>query len=218
MKNLKNILPLFVLLLIISYAVYQWLRPTVGASLPYYAVKADKSGYFNILTKDNAIQVNQDFCATNQEGKQICNNTELKGKVYAVIFFFTTCEGICKDMTRQLQRVYKLYESKPDFKLLSITSDPETDTVAQLMAYAKLQGVTNHQAWNFLTADREKLYDLAKNQFFLLNPDDKDPTQFIHTERGALIDSEGYIRGFYDVTDEREVNKLINHIRLLLKE
>jgi protein SCO1/2 len=41
---------------------------------------------------------------------------------------------------------------------------------------------------------------------------------FIHTQNFALIDKEKHIRGYYDGTNEQEVDQLIKDIALLLKE
>jgi protein SCO1/2 len=41
---------------------------------------------------------------------------------------------------------------------------------------------------------------------------------FIHTQNFALIDKERRIRGYYDGTNPKEIDQLINDIALLKKE
>jgi protein SCO1/2 len=54
----------------------------------------------------------------------------------------------------------------------------------------------------------------------LLNAEigDGGPNDFIHTQNFALIDTKKNIRGFYDGTDKKDVQRLIKDIKILLKE
>jgi len=47
---------------------------------------------------------------------------------------------------------------------------------------------------------------------------EKASNDFLHTENAVLIDKKGRIRGVYNATLELEINKLIEHIRLLQQE
>jgi protein SCO1/2 len=40
---------------------------------------------------------------------------------------------------------------------------------------------------------------------------------FIHSEKLILVDKEGYIRGFYDGTDKKDVDRLMLEIKVLQK-
>jgi len=102
--------------------------------------------------------------------------------------------------------------------ILSHTVDPETDSVRVLLDYAKAHGV-NDLKWQFLTGEKQKLYNLARKGY-LLNAEEGNGGEedFIHTQNFALIDKEGHIRGFYDGTDSLEINRLILEVNLLKKE
>ena len=121
-------------------------------------------------------------------------------------------------MNTNLERVYKEFEKEPEFMIVSHTVDPETDSVPVLMDYAKKHGVISNK-WLFLTGEKPKLYDIARKGY-LLNAEEGngDDDDFIHTQNFALIDKEKHIRGFYDGTDSLEINRLIQEIKLLLKE
>jgi cytochrome oxidase Cu insertion factor (SCO1/SenC/PrrC family) len=43
-------------------------------------------------------------------------------------------------------------------------------------------------------------------------------TDFIHSDRFILVDRKGRIRGYYNGTDKKQVDKLIADIRKLLRE
>jgi protein SCO1/2 len=75
--------------------------------------------------------------------------------------------------------------------------------------------------WHFLTGRKADLYTLARTSFFLLKPAEAQNlgdagSDFIHTNNFVLVDQKSRIRGYYDGTDEKEVDALIADIQLLL--
>src|SRR5688572_13370270 len=77
----------------------------------------------------------QPFSFSNQEGKTITEK-DVADRVYVAEYFFTTCKGICPKMNRNMQEIYKKYKDEADFKILSHTVDPGTDSVARMKWYA----------------------------------------------------------------------------------
>lgn len=172
----------------------------------------------------NALKVNDTtyhtippFFFSDQYGHKVTEQS-VKGKIYVTDFFFTTCRSICPVMSSSLEKIYKQFGSRPDFMILSHTVDPETDSTAQLMAYAKLHGVRDDK-WLFVTGDKKHLYGIARKGY-MLNAEDGDggPDDFIHTQNFALVDKARHIRGFYDGTDSLEMERLAVEIQLLLDE
>ena len=77
----------------------------------------------------------------------------------------------------------------------------------------------DHDRWRFLTGDRKQIYDLARRSYFAaMDEGDGGPDDFVHTENFVLVDSQRRIRGFYDGTSEKDVDRLIGDLRKLLKE
>ncbi|MBL4862138.1 MAG: SCO family protein, partial [Crocinitomicaceae bacterium] len=139
-----------------------------------------------------------DFSFDNQNGEKITQQ-EVDDKVYVAEYFFTTCKSICPIMNRHMQRVQKANEGSKDFKILSFTVDPKTDTVAQMKRYAEGHGALGDQ-WHFLTGKKEELYALARKSFFVLKPAEAQNlgdagSDFIHTNNFVLVDRERRIRG-----------------------
>jgi protein SCO1 len=159
-----------------------------------------------------------DFSFLNQEGK-IITNKDLKGSVYVADFFFSRCQGICKDMSSQLVRVQEEFKDNEEVKIVSFTVDPAYDTVAILKDYAKAYRAIPGK-WNFLTGVKDSLYKLAGPQGFFLNAKEIENVKddFIHDNHFVLVDKEGRIRGYYDGTDKKEVDRLILEIGVLLHE
>lgn len=159
------------------------------------------------------------FSLLNQKGETITLD-DVKGKVFVVEYFFTTCGTICPKMTAQMTRVQKKFKGNDDFKILSFTVDPEYDTVEIMNAYARKHNAVEGQ-WHFLTGKKEELYHLARNSFFVLKPAEAKNlgdagSDFIHTNNFVLVDQELRIRGYYDGTSISEVNELMEDIQFLL--
>jgi len=92
---------------------------------------------------------------------------------------------------------------------------PQIDSVPQLKKYALEKGVVDAK-WNLLTGDKKEIYTLARKSYFVVKEDgDGGPHDMIHTENFVLIDKEKRIRGYYDGTNELEMDKLINDLEIL---
>jgi protein SCO1/2 len=161
------------------------------------------------------------FSFRDQNGRKITDKS-VKGKVYVVEYFFTTCGTICPKMNMQMQRVQGAYKGDNRIKILSFTVDPDTDSVEQMKRYAQQHGA-NDQQWHFLTGEKADLYALARKSFFVLKPAEAENqgdvgSDFIHTNNFVLVDQRMRIRGYYDGTSTEEVDKLIRDMQRLLEE
>jgi protein SCO1/2 len=161
------------------------------------------------------------FAFIDQTGEEISLKS-VKGKMFVVEYFFTTCGSICPIMNQQMQRVQEKYISRKDLAILSFTVDPETDTLLQMQKHAKYLGAKSG-FWHLLTGNKEELYALARKSFFVLKPAETvnqgdANSDFIHTNNFVLIDKQLRIRGYYDGTSKKEVDKLIRDIAILGEE
>ena len=181
-----------------------------ASDLPYIGVPAqDKTG----KTIQHKIA---DFAFQNQDDKLI-NSATVKGKVYVADFFFTSCPTICPTMKTQLLRVYEKYKTNNNFAILSHTIDPEHDSLAVLKGY-KERLIGDAPNWHFLRAEKMYTHTLAQKQYFVSAMEDKTAIAdggFVHSGAFVLIDKNGHIRGVYDGTKEKEVDKLMSDIDLL---
>lgn len=103
-----------------------------------------------------------------------------------------------------------------DVMLLSHSVTPEIDSVAQLKKYAIEKGVDDSK-WNLVTGDKKQIYELARKSYLAVKDDgDGGPFDMIHTENFILVDKKKRIRGFYDGTNEEEVEKLMADLKILM--
>lgn len=158
-----------------------------------------------------------DFAMIDQNGRKVTEQV-IDGKVAVVNFFFTSCPTICPQMMRNMQDVQDLYRGDPDVEMLSFTVDPKRDTPARLKRYAEAYHVQSDQ-WHLLTGDKKKIYQLARNSFYLsASQGDGGDHDFIHSENLVLIDRDRRIRGYFDGTNEEAVGQLISSIAKLKRD
>jgi protein SCO1 len=141
-----------------------------------------------------------------------------EGQVRIVDFFFTRCPTICPIMSSQMARLQTGIEQrglKDAIRLLSHSVDPEHDRPEQLSEYGKRLG-QDPRIWKFLTGEKDDLFDLARNGYFLTAIEsDTAAGGIFHSDVFSLIDQSGRIRGYYDGTDTKEVDQLLNDAQQL---
>jgi protein SCO1 len=152
------------------------------------------------------------------------SGSSLKEKIYVADFFFTRCGSICPKMSSQLTRVQDVFSKEDEVQFASFSVDPTHDTPEMLREYAKKYDAKAGK-WHFFTGTKTQIYPLAVKGYYIPVADAseydkavKTPDEtFIHSEKLILVDKEGHIRGFYDGTDKKDVDRLILEIRVLLK-
>jgi protein SCO1/2 len=222
---LRNILELvkkktsvfFILLFILTFPSVFYVIFTTGnhnfIHLPYIGEKELAAN-----GKDTIYHSIPPFKFVNQDGETITEKN-YEGKIYVADYFFTTCKSICPKMATELQRVQdKFAYTNGLVQILSHTVNPENDSVPVLKAYSEMVHADT-KMWNFVTGDKKELYDIARNGY-LVNAMEGNggPDDFIHSELFVLVDKEKHIRGIYDGTNIKEVNELLDDIKVLIAE
>ena len=90
---------------------------------------------------------------------------DLRGKVWIVDFFFTTCSGPCPRISAQMRSLQDELAGS-QVMLVSISVDPTADTPEVLRDYAQRIGADSSRWW-FLTGDEAATYDLIRKSFAL---------------------------------------------------
>lgn len=152
-----------------------------------------------------------DFELTDSQNKAF-NTTSLKGKVWAAKLFFTSCGSVCPVLSANMASVYRSYELDNRVHFVSITVNPDTDTPEVLAQYAK-RYKADPKRWHFLTGPIEKIQQISIESLKIGNKDEP----VFHSSHFVLIDSEGWIRGYYDGMNKEGTQKLFKDIAALLK-
>jgi protein SCO1/2 len=166
-----------------------------------------------------------DFQLTNQLGQNVTWK-DLEGKTVVASFFFTHCPTICPRMTTNMKSLQdgirsseKVGNREANFvHFLSISIDPERDSVSRLRNWASRFQV-NPQNWWLLTGNREAIYDLSINHLKLLAQDGGAvDSNFLHTDHFVLIDKNRHVRGYYHGLDTAALSRLSEDIIFLTME
>jgi protein SCO1/2 len=156
----------------------------------------------------------KDFSMKNQNGETITQEF-YNNKIYVADFFFTTCPTICPIMTENMGYIQEKIKNDSDILLLSFSVTPEIDSVEQLKKYALEKNVIDSK-WNLVTGNKKDIYNLARTSYLVAKTNgDGGKYDMIHTENFVLVDKEKRIRGFYDGTNSKEMDQLLNDIKIL---
>lgn len=166
--------------------------------------------------KDSTYYKIPDFEALNCDSTLISTKS-MDGNISIVNLFFTQCPSICPIMNHQMDRVYKGLARNDKLKLFSYSIDEERDDLTALKAYARKYDA-DVTKWYFLRAPQDSVFNFGRNSLKLPVDEEDIDGNFLHSERVVLVDWNRNIRGYYMGTDSLEMNKMMNHIVLLLSE
>ncbi|MDO1500717.1 SCO family protein [Winogradskyella maritima] len=167
-----------------------------------------------VLQNTNENHKVADFELINQNGK-IVTQKDYHNKIYIVDFFFTRCPSICPIMTNNMGKLQNLYVDNDNIMFLSLSVTPDIDSISVLKKYAKENDVIDSK-WNITTGNKKHIYELARKSYFaVVEQGDGGLQDFIHTPNFILVDKKKQIRGVYDGTNDKEIERLIGDMNIL---
>ncbi|MCA9040251.1 MAG: SCO family protein [Planctomycetaceae bacterium] len=149
-----------------------------------------------------------EFSLTAHTGETVTKES-LLGKPWVVDFIFTQCTGPCPKISAQMSLLQEQL-SETNVMLITITVDPETDTVEKLAKYAKAFDA-DPERWLMLTGSDEEIYDLIEHGFLM--PVQEIPgadagARFIHTTNFLYVDENGIVQEKINGQIDSEVDAL----------
>ena len=154
----------------------------------------------------------------NQYGSPF-GSDDLKGKFYIANFFFSSCPSICPVLMKKMQTIqHRVRGLGTNVALVSFSVDPEVDTPQKLFKESRKYNANPH-VWYFLTGEKSQVRNIIVHGFKLAMGDSPEKDEgslyeMAHSEKLALVDYEGNIRGFYQ-SDKAGVNQLMIDLGLL---
>jgi protein SCO1 len=159
------------------------------------------------IQTDSIWHTTKDIRLVNQLGDTV-NLYDQRGKIIIIDLFFTSCGSICPKLTRNMAKLQQSFLKGGDSRkkqvdtsivqFISISVDPDRDSVPVLREYANKMGV-NSDNWWLLTGDRKAIYkfifDELKIDSLTRTPLDSN---FVHTGYFAVLDKNMQLRGVYD--------------------
>lgn len=150
-----------------------------------------------------------EFELTERSGAMF-RSEEMRGKVWAVSFFFTSCPGACVQLNQSIADLQD-EEQLQEVTWVSITCDPATDTPAVLSKYAA-HYEADPERWLFCCADLDYTKRVGRGLGV-------EVYQQSHKTYVVLVDKQGGVRGVYDaVGDELAMKRLKTRLRELIDE
>jgi protein SCO1 len=136
------------------------------------------------------------FALTSSHGHQVALS-DLRGRVVAVAFIYTSCTDVCPLLTEKMAQVRD--KLGPDFggsiAFVSITVDPERDTPEVLKGYAEAFGA-DRGGWHFLTGEPTAIREVARRYGVVISAP-VSGGDIGHTLLTSLIDRHGTLRVQY---------------------
>lgn len=221
-SGFRKVLILAVVLLLPGFLYY--LLERTGENryrpLPIYGEKTLTGTFTSRMGKqvpDTAYHLAGPFTLTNQLGEAV---TVPKGdtSIAVVNFFYTRCETFCTHMNNEMNRVAERFATNKMVNLYTVSVDTAFDKPEVIKAYSDAYKPHEKQ-WHFLTAGPDDPLMISRDYFLVDAVQDTTTTnRFIHSSSLILLDSHRRIRGYYDVNHKKEVDRLIDEIKLLLVE
>lgn len=156
-----------------------------------------------------------DFALTTQSGGRLAL-ADLRGKVFAFTFIYTTCRDTCPILTAKMAMLQRRLGA--DFgsrvRFVSVTVEPEIDTPAVLTAYAKRYDA-DLAGWSFLTGSSAEIGDVVRRYGAYsrkVKPGDVD-----HLFLTSLVDRQGMLRVQY-LGYRFEPEEMLQDLQSLLRE
>ena len=160
------------------------------------------------------------FTLTDHTGQTVTRES-LLGHVTIVNFIFTRCDTVCPVTSMKMRTVQDRTNDQPAIKLISISVDPDHDTVPVLDAYAAKYGA-DPSRWRFIRGDIGAIRALVE-QGMQVGFDDtgtklaSGAPNITHSGHFVLLDQRAHVRGYYDSDDWPRIEKLMKHARYLVR-
>lgn len=177
-------------------------RQVPEQEVPVYSdVGIDKPETFFKLEKD--------LTGVNQAGEQV-KLSDLKGKVWIVAEFFAVCPHCAVRNGQEIREIYEKFKDHPDFQVVCISVDPNTDTPERLVDYAEALGADASDWWFMSHPNEKETHEYLENEFGFFGIRERtDPVdaeangRFAHDMGMMLVDREWNVVGKWPLADAR---------------
>jgi len=150
------------------------------------------------------------FELTTSSGEPF-RSEDMKGKVWVVSFFFSTCTGTCSRLNANIKHLSSLKEIE-DVTWVSITVDPANDTLPVLSKYAERFNA-DPKRWLFCRTEFSDVKRIA-HDFLKVG----GVTYQSHNDYAVIIDKHGEIAGMFNALSTEQYTRAIETLKKLIAE
>jgi protein SCO1/2 len=158
-----------------------------------------------------------ELALVDQNGAPVTRAT-LAGRPFVADFVFTRCVAACPRLTARMRELATELPRGSRARLVSISVDPEHDRPEVLLEWARARGL-DLDRWLLLTGERDEVWNLIRRGFLLPVEEQSDPgNPFLHSNRFALVDGAGRLRGTYEAFEEDAMERLLADLAAIERE
>ncbi len=166
------------------------------------------------------IRLSPGYLLADQEGASFTSE-DVRGDIVLYTFRYSgcgeECDGLDETMMAVRDRIGEVDLGDTEFRLVTISFDPATDTTEVLTAEADEVGADGLQ-WRFATGEEAHLANVVKAGFKVWY-EENDDGSFSFDPTLILVDGWGVIRGEYEYrTLKSDADKIIHHLDILTAE
>ncbi|HRG57954.1 MAG TPA: SCO family protein [Bacteroidia bacterium] len=181
-------------------------KTNIFVKLPHYGTASINS------SGDSIFYCIPEFLFTNQYNKKV-NSESLKDKIF-IICVSNYNDDVSNQMAAQLYRVQdKLSYLKKDFKIINVLKNIENDTIQNLFEFAK-KVHAEEKIWHVVAGNKQEIFNVFETNNVISN----NAKSLTESNEILLIDRNKNIRGHYNGTNLKEVNRLIDEVMVLAAE
>lgn len=134
------------------------------------------------------------------------DHSMLEGGITILDFTFTHCPFACPGMNAEMLRMQSML-GDTGIEYVSITVDPERDTVERLAEHAEALG--GYDRWTFLTGDRDQIVGMLRDELqFDLTVDESTP---IELPGGGVMSNIIHPTRYFLIGPDRQVLSLASY-------
>ncbi|MGE7122440.1 SCO family protein [Peribacillus sp. NPDC046944] len=121
--------------------------------------------------------------------------SNLKPKVRLLEFIYLDCPDLCPNTTYQMQKIRDELVKQDIFgkevEFLTVTFNPEMDTIDKMKSYAQAFEMNKTEGWEFLRGTPEDTKKLTDQFDFLFR--DSGTGEFVHSTATYLLDTDNRV-------------------------
>ncbi|MBK8955723.1 MAG: SCO family protein [Saprospiraceae bacterium] len=174
-------------------------------------------GFREVIDGKTVYAVIPDFTYDNQHGTQL-SRSDLKGKIHIANFFFTSCPTICPKTMRSMVRIANHFGPDPSIQYICYSIDFRKDSVPRLKEYYEKLGIDFPNFHLLRMPDKDELKRVPQKYLSIAMEDSTAAGGFDHSGWLLLVDKDLHIRSYCLGTDDKEVDRFIKDIGILMHE
>ncbi|TDS15807.1 SCO family protein [Sphingobacterium paludis] len=154
---------------------------------------------------------------TNFDGKPVAFPAS-DTTINIVHLFYSKDASFSRLMMENVQSLSDRFQENPLINFYSISVDP-SESQSSLRSFTKTFKGLDNGHWKMVFGASSDIFSYAREQLLIdAMVDPTDSARFLIANQFVLVDSKRRIRGFYDISQKGEVDRLEDEVKLLVVE